>query len=372
MDRRRLGRLLVGVLAVGGWVAAPLVVAVVPAAPAGAITVSTEAQFRAAYTDGTQTTIDLTASVNLTCPGGTPTRLSGAAALTVNGHGFTINQSCASLNVLDSTNGALTLNGVTLTDTGGGSGATGVNAASAGVTLLNSTISGMGGDGVFAGDNVSLTNSTISGSGADGIQSGNNVSVTSSTISGNGTNGIDSGNNVSVKDSTISDNGAEGLRVISATLIYATVVQNATDNISAGSGLTSFASVLALSHPNCNVSGTVTNGFNFSDDTTCGFTQTSDNQNGANPMLGPLANNGGPTQTRLPQSGSPLIDVLPKYACQSDGAGGIGTDQRGVGRPQGPDCDPGAVEVSAVTPASPVTSTPTPPAPLTVMPTFTG
>jgi CSLREA domain-containing protein len=55
--------------------------------------------------------------------------------------------------------------------------------------------------------------------------------------------------------------------------------------------------------------------------------------------LGPLQNNGGPTETLLPGPGSALIDEVP-----SSGAGCLPTDQRGVARPQGSACDAGSVE----------------------------
>jgi hypothetical protein len=59
-------------------------------------------------------------------------------------------------------------------------------------------------------------------------------------------------------------------------------------------------------------------------------------------VLGPLANNGGPTQTHDLLPGSAAIDaVLPA------GPSGVSTDQRGVLRPQGPSCDIGAFEVEA-------------------------
>ena len=61
----------------------------------------------------------------------------------------------------------------------------------------------------------------------------------------------------------------------------------------------------------------------------------------ADPLLGPLAENGGPTRTRLPAAGSPLVNVIPT----SDTALCSGTDQRGISRPQGPACDIGSVEV---------------------------
>jgi hypothetical protein len=64
---------------------------------------------------------------------------------------------------------------------------------------------------------------------------------------------------------------------------------------------------------------------------------------GANsdPMLGPLADNGGPTKTMAPADGSAAIDFVPAAA------GCLPTDQRGVARPQRAACDAGAVEREA-------------------------
>lgn len=64
------------------------------------------------------------------------------------------------------------------------------------------------------------------------------------------------------------------------------------------------------------------------------------NLTGVNPLLGPLANNGGPTQTRLPAAGSPVIDA-------GTAAGIPATDQRGLPRLVGPAPDMGSVEVQA-------------------------
>jgi hypothetical protein len=64
----------------------------------------------------------------------------------------------------------------------------------------------------------------------------------------------------------------------------------------------------------------------------------------ANPMLvTPMAPNGGFTPTHLLQAGSPAIDA---------GSCVVGTDQRGIPRPQGPACDLGAVEIVVPTPAT--------------------
>jgi CSLREA domain-containing protein len=60
----------------------------------------------------------------------------------------------------------------------------------------------------------------------------------------------------------------------------------------------------------------------------------------ADPMLGPLQDNGGPTETRRLGAGSPAIDLVPAASCPD-------TDQRGVARPHGPACDAGSYEVAA-------------------------
>jgi hypothetical protein len=81
----------------------------------------------------------------------------------------------------------------------------------------------------------------------------------------------------------------------------------------------------------------ISRGFNLDSDGTCGLDQPSDLP-GTDPLLGPLQDNGGSTDTHLPMAGSPAID-----------AGDVTTapprDQRGVRRPQGPASDIGSVEV---------------------------
>jgi CSLREA domain-containing protein len=65
------------------------------------------------------------------------------------------------------------------------------------------------------------------------------------------------------------------------------------------------------------------------------------------PLLGPLANNGGPTQTHLPAANSPVLEA--GYQFPPPAADGCEVrDQRGVPRPQGGGvCDMGAVEVTS-------------------------
>ena len=66
-----------------------------------------------------------------------------------------------------------------------------------------------------------------------------------------------------------------------------------------------------------------------------------------NPLLGPLADNGGPTRTHALLAGSPAIDTA--AGCPPPAA-----DQRGVARPRGTACDIGAYEFQ------PAAATPTP------------
>jgi hypothetical protein len=120
------------------------------------------------------------------------------------------------------------------------------------------------------------------------------------------------------------------------------------------------------------------------DDGTCGASPA------GSPELGPLTDNGGPTLTRLPLPGSPVIDAVPVDVAPqvlSDGCaqpaltGGV--DQRGEPRlvdgdhetrissfhgprPVEADCDQGAVEASFVA----VPGEPT--GPVAAGPAFTG
>ncbi|MBI3210648.1 MAG: hypothetical protein HYZ37_17315 [Candidatus Solibacter usitatus] len=87
-------------------------------------------------------------------------------------------------------------------------------------------------------------------------------------------------------------------------------------------------------------------GHNLASDSTCTLAGTGD-LNGINPMLGSLANNGGPTQTHLPLSGSPVMNVIPVASCTDVSGVPITTDQRGVARPQTLACDIGSVEAAA-------------------------
>jgi predicted outer membrane repeat protein len=67
------------------------------------------------------------------------------------------------------------------------------------------------------------------------------------------------------------------------------------------------------------------------------------NFHSGDPLLGPLVDNGGPTQTLALLSGSSAINAGDDGICTTDPVNGV--DQRGVIRPQGLHCDMGAYEL---------------------------
>ena len=107
----------------------------------------------------------------------------------------------------------------------------------------------------------------------------------------------------------------------------ADVVSNAPANVAGGGPNTAASSVIAADHDLVE-SGT---------GTILGSPLTAD------PTLGALADNGGPTPTHAITEDSPAFD---------SGATALVTDQRGITRPQGPADDIGAFELQAVTQAS--------------------
>jgi hypothetical protein len=111
---------------------------------------------------------------------------------------------------------------------------------------------------------------------------------------------------------------------------------------------------------NCDGAPPSSGGTNLEDADTCGFGSTPGDGDltNTNPVLGPLADNGGPTQTHALLSGSPAIHAANNTGCP-------GEDQRNVTRPQGPACDIGAYEVpveAAGTPQAQPGPAPGPPA----------
>jgi len=240
------------------------------------------------------------------------------------------------------------------------------------ITIIDSTISGNrtgldtfqfsgSGGGLRVDGTVEIRNSTISGniaSGEDsgtggGISSGGVVILSNSTISGNFANqnggGITNGASMTIMNSTISGNSAgSGGAILSGGSNGTLEIVNTI--LKAGSGGT-----IATN------GGTVTSlGYNLSSDNGGGFLTAAGDQINTNPILSPLQNNGGPTFTHLPQTGSPAIDAGdPSFTPPPF------NDQRGALylRVSNSRIDIGAVEVQPSpipTPTPTPTATPTP------------
>jgi hypothetical protein len=362
----------------------------VVASPAGAVDVTTEAQLRAAFADGAETEISLQGDVVLTdCAEGDLDRNS-VTALTILGNGFTVEQTCAGERVMEQVGaGAITIEDLTVTggslaaSSGGGIDTEGALTVVDSTITGNAALGGGSGGGLDVGDALTVTRSTISdnqaGDTGGGIRGSDPVTITDSTISGNSTEGdtgggggIDTtqGGLLTVVNSTVTMNSAPGqfgggLASDEMVLRYATVVDNSSPlgaNVALGDPATleSYGSVVAqpagggLNCESFTAVATTSLGGNQSDDTSCGFTDPTDDETMGDPLLGALADNGGPTATLLPLDGSPLLDFIAVADCDP----ALPTDQRGVTRPQGTGCDTGAVEVQANTPVPP-----TPPAP---------
>ena len=210
--------------------------------------------------------------------------------------------------------------------------------------------------GIYNDGTLTVSNSTLSGNNGavGGIYNDGTLTVVNSTFSGNSgvAGGIFNDGTLTVVNSTVSGNsssqGAGG--------IYNRSITNLKGTILAASG-----------GPNCY--GSITDeGYNISDDSSCGFSATGTAHNGdnVNPMLSTagLANNGGPTQTIALLPGSPAIDTIPQAACTyqnvnpctnpptPSSSGPLVCDQRG--EPQPPPgqsaCDIGAFELQQTVP----------------------
>jgi Bacterial Ig-like domain (group 3) len=223
----------------------------------------------------------------------------------------------------------------------------------AGVTLHDLTIEN-GSVGIYNEGTLTLTDSTVSGNA--------NVAEPYAGISNYGT--------MTVIDSTVARNSSGGVRGggiynigLTMTVIASTISGNSGGGIYSGQGdIAALGATIVADNtggPNCvayDAGSLYSAGYNLTNDETgsaCGFTAATDLVN-KNPLLGPLAANGGPTQTILPGATSPAADVIPNPVTLRGVAVCPGTDQRGVARPgQGETrCTIGAAEAGFTNPTT--------------------
>ncbi len=234
---------------------------------------------------------------------------------------------------------------------------------------------GMGGAIFNMGGTVSIINSTLAGNGAFGgsapvqqfsggggaglggavFNLNGSVQIAYSTLAGNtisgGAGGTLSGYGTGAAYGgavfSLAYNGAAATGSTSATL-------SLEDSILSGSvgGVD-----LAVDQPGTVVDGlanassatNIVTGTNLVTTSIAGGAATLPLLNASNPLLGPLANNGGPTATMALLAGSPAIDA-------ATGGTPPSVDQRGLGRPAGSAPDVGAFEFDAVGVAPQITS----------------
>ena len=200
------------------------------------------------------------------------------------------------------------------------------------VRLFSSTVSGNTGQsgggvyinrGLFEARNCTISGNTSTGPGSYGGGLFLSGSLSQSTIS----SCTITGNHSSLPNS---GGGGGGITAATNTALQNTLIAG---NTTAGGG------------PDC--VGTLTSGGHnlIGDKSGCALTgNTVGTITGKDPLLAPLANNGGPTATHALLAGSPAIDSGDPASPGGPGTACPSTDQRGFLRPRGKGCDIGAVE----------------------------
>ncbi|MFZ1642884.1 MAG: tectonin domain-containing protein [Candidatus Contendobacter sp.] len=267
---------------------------------------------------------------------------------------LTVTNSILSANVAGNRGGALynygttaVMNSTLSDNTATGSGGGGIysyadNSKPSTLTILGSTLlankSNTSGGGIANYQNtssniarVTITNSTLSsntndGGGGSGIYNSNGVlKINNNTLSGNSTNRTGSG-------SSITSNGTSAVLDVFNSLIVGNRSYSAERNIRVDSGAVNHEYNLFGTSGNSGLEGITPSA---SDIVLPGLISTA---------IGPLADNGGPTQTYLPVAGSLAVDRGSNALIPA----GVTTDQRGYGpRIVNGTVDIGAVEVGA-------------------------
>ena len=290
----------------------------------------------------------------------------------------------------------LTLTNVTVSGNKAATAGGGIYNGDGSLALTDSTVSGNtagNSGGVYNLGSATLTNVTVSGNDAieaGGIYNTGSVTLLDVTVSGNSATaggGIinDGDGKLEIANSTVSGNTAAtsggGIANTGTTsLANATVSGNsATDGsgiLNIDAGLVALKNTIVAANttgPDCGGDTPINSaGHNLDSDGTCGLAAAGDLPS-TDPQLGPLADNGGPTQTHALLAGSPAIDAGDGAFCSSVTL--LAADQRGVARPVDGDgdgtavCDIGAYEfqpppeptpTATPTPAPAATPTPTP------------
>ena len=191
----------------------------------------------------------------------------------------------------------------------------------------------------FGGPFVNIFKSTIDGNSGGGRGAGISmedftdvfIEDTTTTISNNSSQNFGGGiynlrGLLEVVNSTISGNNAVsdggGIRNEGQTFLTNVTITNNRSGGFGGSGIDNPGGALTMANtivadnpdgPDCS-GGLQSEGFNLDSDFSCGLnTALGDLRGVNNPLLGPLADNGGPTRTHALQLQSPAVDVIPPF-----------------------------------------------------------
>lgn len=272
--------------------------------------------------------------------------------------------------------GTLSLDGVTITNnfalkSGGGIHNDGT------LTLMRTTVSsnsvtgfypdqpGAGG-GIVNRGAMQVFQSTISGNTTAGAGGAIDAGVVAAGGAGDGTG------KATVANTTVSGNVSVGTggglffsTAPQATVVNSTVTNNSSDGLGGGGIWVNFGGSVTLTNSivarqvqstDCWYLGKgimIGGGNNLDTDATCPTSTTV-----ADPKLGPLANNGGPTLTHALLFGSPAIGTANDAVATAFPVNAV--DQRGVTRPQGVGSDIGAFEAGALATSTSVATSGTP------------
>ncbi len=306
-----------------------------------------------------------TATTTITLAGYTLPPISSHTTITGQGLGGPVIDFAGSNRHFYINGGVAVLNNLILT--GAGPSAPPIRAASAEVTLNNSTVSGNSasssqGGGIYlkSQSKMLLNNSTVSdnsaSSGGGVLSRSSQLTVVNSTITGNTVVGRGGGiysnqnSDASITNSTITGNSAGQLGggvAASSGRVYLTnniiagnqaPIRVEISNINGAATFSSFYNLLG----NSGIANA--DAFSLFTPSMSDITATSD---GLVPtdladILSPLADNGGPTLTHALPAGSPAIDTGDDHTCIAAPVNSL--DQRGELRPDGDVCDIGAFE----------------------------
>ncbi len=289
-----------------------------------------------------------------------------AALLTINGGSITANRSVATI----FGGGALYIFQGSVVQNGG--------------AITNNTAVNFGGAMEVRFGSFTMNGGTLSGNSAGSwggaiYNDGGTVTINSGTLAGNSSSSFGgaiatgSASVNTLSNATLSGNSAAAgggvYNTGTATLNNVTIFGNSGGLSQQGGTMSLGNSIVAGNGSDC--SGAITSqGYNLIQNSAgCTFSGTTTGNIGGDPQLGPLASNGGSSQTHAIAFGSPALDAANNATCAT-------TDQRGIIRPQDGNgdssavCDMGAFELETFTGPTP-TPTNTATATNTVAPTAT-